>query len=198
MEAPKNADPLGQVLDIFSFLGDSLDILKEDTTTEIIETEPLDEVIDVFGQLGGTLDFLNGNVAEKAEVQPIDALVEEFGQLEEYLNIFKESMTEDLNLIAEPFKEPIDAITSFDAFQSLAETVTENIKVVENIENLPVPNESIDDLQVMTDIVTENMKAFPSEASENDDEYTSPFAQVVKLFGNLWESMAGMSEVEER
>merc|ERR1712086_1223429 len=39
MEAANNTDPLGQVLDIFSFLDDSLDILNNESTVENAKIE---------------------------------------------------------------------------------------------------------------------------------------------------------------
>ena len=84
------------VLDMFSFLGESLDVLNEETTTQTAEINPLDDVFDAFGQLGDSLDTLNVDAREKLDVHPLDVIVEELGQLEEQLNIFKESMTENI------------------------------------------------------------------------------------------------------
>merc|ERR1712204_106755 len=39
MESAQNTDPLGKVLEIFSFLGDSLDILNNESTVENVKIE---------------------------------------------------------------------------------------------------------------------------------------------------------------
>ena len=215
------------VLDMFSFLGESLDVLNEETTTERVEINPLDSVFNAFGQLGDSLDILNVDASEKLDVHPIDEIVEEFENLKVQLNIFKESMAENVELMTEHVTEPIDAITSYDAFHSLAETVTdeiemltenfetssndafvsltesvtENLKLVAGeIELLP-EYESIDAFHSVTEAVTENVKEYLSEAPESievKEEYTSPIVQVMRLFGDLWESLAGGSKEDER
>merc|ERR1719318_622531 len=169
--------------------------------------------------------MLNADASEKYDVHPIDEIVEEFGQLEEQLNILKESMTESIELVTESIKEPIDALTSFDffnslegtvtdeieminiievssndAFDSITETVTENLKVVtDEIELLP-EYDGIDAFHSVSQAVTESVKKYKSDANvsiETKEEYTSPVVQVMRVFGDLWESLAGGSEEEE-
>ena len=111
---------------------------------------------------------MNGDVAEQLEVHPLDVIVEGFDQLEEQLNIFKESVTEKFELFTEPIEESIDTFVSIDAFHSLTEAVTENLKVVSATEEI-----------------------------DTEEASTSPIVQIMNMFGNLWESLAGISDNEE-
>ena len=107
MQADKIVNPLGKVIDMFGFLGDSLDIINEGTTPKPIVNEPLDEVIDTFGQLGDSLKFLN-YVTEDIEVNPLDDIMETFDQLEEHLNILSESKGATIDSF-----DPVFVFTSF-------------------------------------------------------------------------------------
>merc|ERR1719318_1102377 len=169
--------------------------------------------------------MLNADASEKYDVHPIDEIVEEFGQLEEQLNILKESMTESIELVTESIKEPIAALTSYesfnslegtvtdeiemikiievssnDAFDSITETVTENLKVVADEIDLLPEYDGIDAFHGVRQVVTESVKEYKSDANasiETKEEYTSPIVQVMRVFGDLWESLAGGSEEEE-
>ena len=77
MEAGKIEDPLSQVLDIFGSLGDSLNILADETTPDNVVIEPLDEVIETFGQLGDSLDVLNDDATAMWKVKMMIEPVEE-------------------------------------------------------------------------------------------------------------------------
>ena len=74
---------MDEVLDMFSFLGESLDVLNEETTTQRAKINPMDGVFDAFGQLGDSLDMLNVDTGEKMDIHPIDGIVEEFEHLKE-------------------------------------------------------------------------------------------------------------------
>jgi len=166
MEAAKIEDPLSQVLDIFDSLGDSLNILAEETTPEKVVIEPLEEVIETFGQLGDSLNVLNDDAIRMFEDEPLEEIMETFGQLGEHLNTFSETVNGNLEII-EPLEESLDA---FESLQSFTEAATENIKVVTTI---------------------------ATDENETQEGSTSPIVQVMNWFGQLWESLAGISESED-
>eukprot|EP00092_Neocalanus_flemingeri_P006791 GFUD01007334.1.p1 GENE.GFUD01007334.1~~GFUD01007334.1.p1 ORF type:complete len:296 (+),score=86.29 GFUD01007334.1:44-931(+) len=176
MEDTKLADPLGQVIDMFGYLGESLDILAEETAVK----EPLDDVIDIFGQLGDSLDVFNKDVAEKLDAQPIDEIIDTFGQLGEHLNAFSESMTEKAELlIIEPIEE---FVGTFDPVE----------------EEFIHTFDPVDALHSLAEVATEENVIFATEEDEAEQRSSSPLVQVMNMFGNLWESLAGLSEdVEE-
>jgi len=169
MEAAKIEDPLSQVLDIFDSLGDSLNILAEETTPEKVVIEPLEEVIETFGQLGDSLNVLNDDAIRMFEDEPLEEIMETFGQLGEHLNTFSETVNGNLEII-EPLEESLDAFDPVESLQSFTEAVTENIKVVTTI---------------------------ATDENETQEGSTSPIVQVMNWFGHLWESLAGISESED-
>merc|ERR1712187_570272 len=150
----------------------------------------LDHVIGVFGELGESLDFLYTDDSEIVKVDPIDAVLNEFDHIERHLNQFKI----DENLLLKPFKEPIDSITSIEAFQSLAETAHDDLEFVDEI-NIPARIEEFTVFESMTEIVSDTITDISAlEMKEDgceDEETSSPFAQMIRFFGSLWESLLG-------
>ena len=161
----------------------------------------LDHVIGVFGELGESLDFLYTDDSEIMKVDPIDAVLNEFDHIETHLNQFKI----DENLLIKPFKEPIDSITSIEAFQSLAGTAADNLEFVDEI-NIPARiEESTTVFESMTEIVSDTIRDISAlemkEDGQEDEQISnsSPFAQMIRFFGSLWESLLGeLGEDQER
>jgi len=185
MEKAGFTEFLKNTKDEVQILDDPVDILEYPVdTSENIGIGALDHVIDVFGELGDTLDILRTDVTENVEVNSIDSVLNEFDQIERHLNQFKI----DENLLLKPFKEPIDAITSLDAFQSLSETASDNLEIVDE-KDIPAHIES------MTEIVSETFTDISAVEMKNDsqegEETKSPFAQMVRFLGSLWESLIG-------
>jgi len=150
-------------------MGDSLNILAEETTPEKVVIEPLDEVIETFGQLGDSLNVLNDDAIRMLEDEPLEEIMETFGQLGKHLNTFSESVNGNLEMI-EPLEESLAAFDPVDSLQSFTEAATENIKVVTTI---------------------------ATEENETQEGSTSPIVQVMNMFGHLWESLKGISESDD-
>jgi len=159
---------------------DSRDILDNPTNSrDNFDVGPLDDVIGVFGELGDTLDVL---LNDRVEVNPIHAIADEFNQIEGHLNLFNG----DREFLTEPFREPIDTITSLDAFNSLRGTTAESFEIVDGIGELADSEGS-----------SEMFGGMMTEENLEDVESMSPFAQFARFLGYLWESLGGLSEEKE-
>ena len=152
------------------------------------DTESFAQALDMLKLLDDSLDILSDE-ANTAENKPLDDVIDTFGELGETLDFLNSEKVE---------AHPIDAILEeFGQIEGHLNILNpENGNLLLEVEVLPEPEESYDVVQSITEIVSENISVVPSEKIDEDD--TSPFAQLTRFFGSIWEYLAGLTQDDDR